>query len=177
MKIPFIKIFLILMFTFVLISNILNFVAIGTNQWIQTSSNIIRYLWAALQGNNASSLSIRVYALIATGTTLNIISLLLATASLLSLFVRKIKDKFALYFVFGCLVTSLLALLFNSTGWYSVMDDNIEQTNYTSIKFLFSFWLMTPVFACNVLGSVFASIIIGHTVTFNKFMLLGKINF
>ena len=180
------------MFAFVLTSNVLNYVAIGTTQWLQISNpgfnnnngyNIIRYIWGALQGNGVPSLSIRVYALIATGTSFNIISLLLATISLLSLFVRKIKESLAMYFVFGCLITNLLALLFNTTGWYFVMDDDIEQDisfinqGTTSIKFLYSFWLMTPVFACNILASVFASIITGYNVTFNRFRVSGEINF
>jgi hypothetical protein len=183
MQIPLTKIFLILMFVFTLFSNVLNYVAIGTNFWL-TISNIVgnnpatsvtRYLWGALQGPGTAGLSINVYALIATGTALNILALILAFLSLLSLCIAKIRDSFAIYFVFGCLITCLLALLFNSTGWYFVMNDDVQNdlklytTGTTSILFCYSFWLMTPSFACDILAALFASCIIGCSFALNKF--------
>ena len=180
MQIPLTKIFLILMFVFALFSNVLNFVAIGTTQWLQlsytsggTTFNLIKYIWGSLQGDGTKGLSINVYALIATGTCLNILSLIFAFFALLSLCIKKIRDSFAIYFVLGCLVTSLLALLFNTTGWYFVMNDNIQQdlASFTIIfvKFGYSFWLMTPSFGCNVLAALFASCIIGCSFALNKF--------
>ena len=142
MQIPLTKIFLILMFVFALFSNVLNYVAIGTNVWL-TITNInnnamdtkILKLWGILQGE-LLGLTVNVYALIATGTALNILALILAFLSLLSLCITKIRDSFAIYFVFGCLVTCLLALLFNTTGWYFVMNDDIRKDLQQELQFL-----------------------------------------
>jgi hypothetical protein len=173
MQIPLTKIFLILMFVFTLFSNVLNYVAIGTDVWLTISSTKI-YLWGKLQGPSTTGLSINVYALIATGTALNILALILAFLSLLSLCIAKIRDSFAIYFVFGCLITCLLALLFNSTGWYFVMNDDVQNfikslTGPIPILFSYSFWLMTPSFACDILAALFASCIIGCSFALNKF--------
>ena len=164
MKKSYIKILLVIQLAFIFISNLLNFVAIGTTQWLQisytsggTTYNLQRYIWGSLQGDGTKGLNIHVFALIATGTVFNIICLMFAVLSVLSLVIKKIRKNFGTYFVVGCLVTSLLALLFNTTGWYFVMNDDIQQdlVSFTIIfvKFGYSFWLMTPTFACNILAA------------------------
>ena len=161
------------MFVFILFSNVLNYVAIGTNDWLSYSFSPQGSQATTQTSKSIWTLDINVYALIATGTALNILSLIFGFLSLLSLCITKIRESFAIYFIFACLVTSLLALLFNATGWYMITVNNVitfSNTNtLTKLNFGYSYWLMTPSFGCDVLAAVFASCIIGCSFALNKF--------
>jgi putative Ca2+/H+ antiporter (TMEM165/GDT1 family) len=65
-------------------------------------------------------------------------------------------------FVFGCLLTTLLALLFNATGWYQIM------VQYVAIRYDWSFWVMVGSFASSILAAIDASCIVGCSFAANK---------
>lgn len=153
MQIHLTKIVLLLMFIFVLFSNVCNYVSIATTNWIKTTTGQFT-IW--------TNFNLVIKALIATGTALNCLSLIFAFISILSLCVRKIRDQLAMIFVFGCLMTTLLALLFNATGWYQIMVTNkIESYDW-------SFWVMVGSFASSILAAVDASCIVGCSFAANR---------
>ena len=185
------KITLIGMFFFVLSSNILNYVSIATTQWLEDEGAISLWGSCFFPGNIDPVDKINAYrskcflenppALIATGTALNCLSLLLITISTLALILPKFKDSFALYFVICAEITTLLALLFNSTGWYFIFNAQYQNTfkqlyqnqNPKTLtpgyKFGWSFWLMTGSFASSVIAAVLGSSILGCTCITNKY--------
>ena len=179
------------MFFFVLCSNVLNYVAIATTQWLEDEGAISLWRSCYYPGNvdpidkqlafRAKCFLDNPPALIATGTALNCLSFLLIIISLLSLINSKFKNSFALYFVIGAEVTTLLALLFNSTGWYFIFNAQYQNTfkqlanngnpkNLTpGYRLGWSFWLMAGSFAASVLAAVLGSSILGCTCITNKY--------
>lgn len=173
MQIPLTKIFLVLMFVFTLFSNVLNYVAIATTEWLTivrptaTNNNLFETKQYGIWDFNLTNISI---ALIATGTALNILGLIFAFLSVLSICVEKIRLRFAVVFVFICMVVVLFALLFNAVGWYFYNVTLQEKLMpVTKLTFGWSYWLMTPSFGCDVLAAVFASCIVGCSFSFNQF--------
>lgn len=182
---------LIGMFFFILCSNVLNYVAIATTQWLEDEGPISLWRSCYFPGNvdqNDKQPAFRAKcfldnppALIATGTALNCLSFLLIIVSLLSLINSKFKNSFALYFVIGAEITTLLALLFNSTGWYFIFNAQYQNTfkqlaNNGNPKTLtpgyrlgWSFWLMAGSFAASVLAAVLGSSLLGCTCITNKY--------
>lgn len=111
------KVGLVLMLFFVLVSNVLNYVSIGTTSWAEDETTSI---WrACIYGGVSRDKCFRQNppALIATGTAFNILSLLLIVVSQLALCAPRFKDSFALYFVIGSLITTLCSLVFSAIGW------------------------------------------------------------
>jgi hypothetical protein len=99
----------------------------------------------------------------------------------LALFNGKFANSFALYFVIGAEVTTLLGLLFKSVGWYFMF--NLQYQNIFSFsnniannqkglvpgfRFGWSFWLLTGSMAVTTVASVIGSTILGCTCVSNK---------
>ena len=109
------------MFFFVLCSNVLEYVAIATTQWLEDEGAISLWGSCFYPGNVNQLDKQNAYrpkcflenppALIATGTALNCLSLLLMIISLLSLINAKFKNSFALYFVIGAEVKKRIKIL------------------------------------------------------------------
>ena len=111
------KVGLVTMAFFVTASNILNYIGIGTDNWAQDEPTM---LWYNCRYNGVSREKCfreNPPALIATGTAFNALSFVLIIIGQLALCAPRFKDSFALYFVIGSLLTTLVALVFNSVGW------------------------------------------------------------
>jgi hypothetical protein len=177
------KVGLVAMFFFVMASNIFNYVSIGTNVWAEDSSNSSYNLWASCSSSANSYITRQLcylsnpQGLIATGTALNCLAFVLIAIAQLALCMPRFRDSFALYFVIGSLVSILLSLVFNTTGWYFVFlpqYQNIQsnQAAPTNLMYAFklgwSFWLMAPSFSCDVIAAVIGSAILGCTCVINK---------
>lgn len=176
------KVGLVAMFFFVMASNVLNYVSIGTNVWAEDGTNSYN-LWTSCS-SSANSYTTRQLCylsnpqgLIATGTALNCLALVLIAVAQLALCMPRFRDSFALYFVIGSLISILLSLVFNTTGWYFVFlpqYQNIQanQAAPTNLMYAFklgwSFWLMAPSFASGVIAAVIGSAILGCTCVTNK---------
>ena len=201
MELSLFKVGLVAMLFFILASNLLNYIAIGTQHWAEdpvTSSNPsphqIYKLWNECYYTSATGLTIPFNyrgkcfleipaALIATGTALNCLSFVLIIVAQLALCLPKFKNSFALYFVIGSELTTLLSLVFNSTGWYFVFNtqyQNIATNNtpalYLAWKFGYSFWLMTPSFGTSVIAAIIGSSILGCTCVANKQVVYSNTN-
>lgn len=168
-RISLFKVGLVAMFFFILASNILNYVSIATEVWDTRAFG----LWkeCQIQVSNQAVRRERCFrenppALIATGTALNILSLILILVSQVAIFSKKFKDSFALYFVIGAEVVTLLSLVFNSIGWFFVFDINYQ---LIPISLGWSFWLMTPSFACSIIAAIIGSSILGCTCVTNNY--------
>lgn len=167
------KVGLVTMFFFVLCSNVLNYVSIGTSSW---ASDAPSSLWYSCKYNGVSRdkcFRENPPALIATGTAFNALSLILIAVSQLALCAPRFKDSFALYFVIGSMLTTLIALTFNTIGWYFVFYPQYQRVvsnNGNSINAFnlgYSFWLMTGSFASSVIAAIIGSAIFGCTCVTN----------
>lgn len=178
------KVGLVLMLFFVMASNVLNYVSIGTNAWSEDGSNVFNLWEGCSSSTNAFDSRQLCYkpnpkGLIATGTALNCLSFVLIAVAQLALCLPRFRDSFALYFVIGSLISTLLSLVFNTTGWYFVFFPQYQGVTVQSstptgnvgyaLKLGWSFWLMTPSFGCSVLAAVIGSAILGCTCVTNKF--------
>ena len=147
-------------FVCVLFSNIFNYISIGSFNWVtikkvDAEKNELVYTQYQLW-----DLSITAYSLIATGTALNILCLLLAFFYLVLLFLRKKTIKLLLVILLLSLTTCLLSILFNATGWYFFLVSLKEKYMCVS-EFGWGYWLMTPSFGFAILAILFAALIIG----------------
>jgi len=150
MKISVTKALLVIQFIFILLANVCNYLAIGEYQW---RSNVI--VW---NSNNSQV----VIGFIAAGTALNILSFIIALLSVLSICIKKFRDSFALYFIIGTLVTSLLSLILNVVGWCeSISFSKPEKTNW-------NFWILAASFGCTVAACLALSMLIGFFFASNK---------
>ena len=178
-KISLFKVGLVAMLFFVIASNVLNYVSIGTNTWTEDTPTS---LWSSCIYPPQNNLQVRPQcylanppALLATGTALNCLSLILIFVSQVALCVPRFRDSFALYFVFGSLVTTLLSLVFNSTGWYFTFIPQYQALNggvngvTPMFKHGWSFWLMTPSFGCSVIAGLIGACILGCTCVTNRY--------
>ena len=166
-KISLFSVGLISMLGFILASNVLNYVAIGTNQWTEDSN---AFLWYGCPNNRPKCFKDNPIRLIATGTALNIFSFILASVSQLAIFLPKFRDTIALYFVIISLLGTLLSLLFSSIGWFFIINPQYQQINnqFVTFKFGYSFWLMTPSFGGSIIAGLIGSTILGCTCVANK---------
>ena len=117
-------------------------------------------------------------ALIAAGTALNALSLILVSVSLLALINSKFANSFALYFVIGAEATTLIGLLLKTVGWYFIF--NLQYQNIytntaintrglvTGFRFGWSFWLLTGSMAVTIIASVIGSSLLGCACVSNK---------
>ena len=173
------KIGLGLMFFFVLASNVLNYVSIGTDQWASDGTSTSLWYPCTYIQNQPRSLCFLTNppALMATGTAFNCLSFLLILVSLLSMCLPRFKNSFALYFVIGSFLTTLLSLVLNSTGWYFVFFPQYQNLGSSSGKNAFnlgwSFWLMAGSMGCSVLASLIGASIFGCTCVTNKIARQG----
>jgi len=163
------KVGLVLMLFFVLASNILNYVSIGTTRWAEDQSTSI---WRACSyltfGLRDKCFRQNPPALIATGTAFNCLSLILIIVSQLALCAPRFKDSFALYFVIGSLITTLCSLVFSSIGWFFVFYPQYQKLGIDQAFNLgWSFWLMAPSFACSIIAAMIGSTIFGCTCVTN----------
>lgn len=181
------------MFFFVMASNVLNYVSIATKEWNEGFSFSLWESCVYPTGLNDVAEQTRAFrpkcflenppALIATGTALNCLSLVLIFVGLFAVCLPGFRDSFALYFVIGSELTTLLSLVFNTTGWYFVFftqyqnifrqpqndaGRNFMNNMMYSFKFGWSFWLMTPSFGSSVIAAVIGSAILGCTCVTNK---------
>ncbi|RNA08468.1 hypothetical protein BpHYR1_002896 [Brachionus plicatilis] len=165
-RISLFKVGLVVMLFFIFASNVLNYVSIATEVW---DIKVFGSLWKACKfGTETRERCFKENppALIATGTALNILSLVLILVSQVAHFSIKFKDSFALYFVIGAEVVTLLSLVFNSVGWIFVFDYNYQQVK---VELGWSFWLMVPCFACSILAAIIGSSILGCTCVTNDY--------
>lgn len=184
---------LIVMFVFVLSSNVLNYVSIATTQWLDPNSGATS-IWTdcnypSLETGNVdrgNAYRAKCFkevppALIATGTALNALSLILMAVSLLALFLKKFRNTFALYFVIGSEICTLLGMLFRSLGIYFIVSldyqkiFNFANTPLSNPKgitpgfvFGWSFWLMIASMGLSVIAAIVGSSILGCTCAANK---------
>ena len=177
------KVGLVLMLFFVMASNVLNYVSIGTNVWAEDGSNIYNLWTQCSSSTGAYNARSQCYntnppALIATGTALNCLSFVLIAVAQIALCMPRFRDSFALYFVIGSLISILLSLVFNTTGWYFVFLPQYQNIVGSAalpgnlayaFKLGWSFWLMAPSFGCAVIAAVIGSAILGCTCVTNKF--------
>ena len=174
-KISLLNVGLISMLGFILASNVLNYVAIGTNQWTEDTN---AFLWYGCPNNRPKCFKDNPIGLISAGTALNILSFILAVVSQLAICLPKFRDTIALYFVIISFLSTLLSLLFSSIGWFFIFNPQYQQqdssssvlnnTQMLSFKFGYSFWLMTPSFGCSIIAGLIGSTILGCTCVANK---------
>jgi hypothetical protein len=169
-KISLFKVGLVLMLLFVLAAVILNAISIISIAWASDRPSSIWSSCFTVVNNNRQTRD-KCFreippALIATGTALNILSLIFILVAQLALFLPKFKDSFALYFVIGSLITTIVSLVFNSVGWYYIFMPEYQQF----LDWLpgWSFWLFTPMFAMNVMAGLIGAAILGCTCVTNK---------
>lgn len=172
------KVGLVAMLFFILASNVLNYVSIASSVWSESGFSS---LWYSCGSARPKCFKDNPAGLIATGTALNCLSFVLIIIAQVALCWPRFKDSFALYFVIGSEITTLLSLLFNSTGWYFVINTeyqqllinvNVNNQNvqlYSGILYGWGFWLMTPSFATSVLAACIGSAILGCTCVTNKY--------
>ena len=173
------------MFFFVLCSNVLNYVAIATTQWLEDESDITLWGSCYFPGNVDPVDQQNAYrpqcfkdlppALIATGTALNCLSLFLMVIALLALVNAKFRKRYGFKLVIISELATLLSLLFNSTGWYFLFNAQYQNVFRTlannansklitpGFRFGWSFWLLTGSFGSSVLGSLVGSSFLGCT--------------
>jgi hypothetical protein len=156
---------LVFMLFFVIASNILNYVSIATQAWSENFGASSPWHECAIRSG------IRCFkdnppALIATGTALNCLSLVLVLVSQLALCLPKFRDSFALYFVIVSEITILLSVVFSSTGWYFVFIQQYQEFS-SAIRLGYSFWLMAPTFALDIIAALIGSAILGCTCITN----------
>ena len=150
MKISVTKVLLVIQFIFVLLANVCNYLAIGQYQWRKNE-----IVWDL---NNSSV----VKGFIAAGTALNILSFIIALLSVLSICIKKFRDSFALYFIIGTLVTSLLSLTLNVVGWC------VSVSLYDHVESNWNFWILAASFGCTVAACLALSMLIGFFFASNK---------
>ena len=173
------------MFFFVLCSNILNYISIATTQWLENEGQISLWGSCYFPGNvdevdKQNAFRTKCFLaiplnLIQTGTAVNCLSVILIVISLLSLINSSFKNRFSLFLILGAEITTLLALLFNSTGWYFIFNTQYQNTfkllansgNAKTLtpgfKFGYSFWLMTGSFVAGIFAAIIGSSILGCT--------------
>ena len=163
---------LVSMLFFVLASNVLNYVAISTNAWTEDTNAGLWYDCIIKTETRSQCFKENPPALIATGTALNALSLVLIVISQLALCLLKFRNTIAMYFVIGSFLTTLLSLVFNAVGWFFIINPAYQQlvsgTDLLSFKFGYSFWLMTPSFGCSIIGGLIGAAILGCTCVSNK---------
>jgi len=167
------KVGLVVMLFFVLASNVLNYVSIATSAWASDAYSSLWYSCFYGASQRTQCFQSNPPALIATGTALNCLSFLLIIVSQLALCMPRFKDSFALYFVIGSLITTLLSLVFNTIGWYFVLYPQYQNVAVNSVaqnafNLGWSFWLMTPSFGCSVIAAIIGASIFGCTCVTNK---------
>jgi hypothetical protein len=193
-RISLFKVGLVAMLFFVFASNVLNYVSIATTVWGEDNQASIS-LWSACNPynlnnyNRAQCLHANPPALLATGTALNCLALVLIAIAQIALFSPRFKDSFALYFVIGSEISVLLSLIFNAIGWFFVFIPQYQLLKISSndsfpltgFRLGWSFWLMTPSFATAILAAIIGSAILGCTCVENrvartKDQALGQLN-
>lgn len=162
MRILIAKILIIILFICVLFANLFNYVAIGSQNWIIINEKSNENGTIVFKEYNLWDLSIVSRSLISTGTALDILCLILAALCLLAIFMSKISEKVLIFFALSCLVTSLLSILFISTGWYYLLVRE-KPFKFFIISFGWGYWLMTPCFGFLILTVLFTGFIIGST--------------
>jgi hypothetical protein len=176
------KVGLVTMLFFVMASNVLNYVSIGTNVWAKdtSSSSNLYNLWTKCTAGGQDQVpcfDTNPAALIATGTALNCLAFVLIAIAQLALCMPRFRDSFALYFVIGSLISVLLSLVFNTTGWYFVFypqyqnlgsSSSAQPNTQLAYSLGWSFWLMAPSFGCGVIAAVIGAAILGCTCVTNK---------
>lgn len=166
------KVGLVSMALFVTASNILNYIAIGTDSWAADEPT---KLWYSCRYNGVSRdrcFRENPPALIATGTAFNALSFILIAVAQLALCAPRFKDSFALYFVIGSLLTTLIALVFNTIGWMYVFYPQYQNigsggNSKNAFNLGWSFWLMTGSFASSIIAALIGSSIFGCTCVTN----------
>jgi hypothetical protein len=171
-KISLFKVGLATMFFFVFASNVLNYVSIASHVWSENSPSNIWY-GCNLGGNRDKCFKEIPPALIATGTALNCLSLLLIALAQIAICNQRFRNSFSIYFVIGSWIATLFSLVFNSTGWYFIFVNQYQaiqnlQGGAGLLNFGWSFWLMTPVFASSVIAGLIGASILGCTCVHNK---------
>lgn len=168
-KISLFKMGLVSMLFFVFASNVLNYVSIATHVW---SEDVVSSIWYGCNFNGQTRgkcFNENPGALIATGTSLNILSLLLIAVAQIAICNKRFRNSISLYFVIGSWVSTLFSLVFNSTGWYFIFLYQYQQTqNKLAFSYGYSFWLMTPVFGTSVIAGLIGAAILGCTCVHNK---------
>jgi hypothetical protein len=155
------------MFLFILLSNVCNYISIASNSWVSAYPAGTPNGGLTYSRYKVWDLDVTTIALVVTGTAFNIISLVFGLASLIAALSKFLRDLFAVIFIIGTLASSLLALVFNSSGWYYFLStlNIIQQNKQPNIAFLtrfdWGFWLLVPAFGFSVLGAVCASSIVG----------------
>jgi hypothetical protein len=168
-KISLFKLGLITMLFFIFASNVLNYVSIATNVWAENAASM---LWHGCVLGAARDQCFRTIppALIATGTALNCLSLVLIAAAQAAICNKRFRNSISLYFVIGSWIATLFSVVFSSTGWYFIFVFQYQQfSNNLTVYFGWSFWLMTPVFGCSVIAGIIGSAILGCTCVTNKY--------
>ena len=164
-RISLFKVGLVAMLFFVFASNVLNYVSIATHAWGEDNGAAIS-LWYACNpyntGNRAQCLNANPPALLATGTALNCLSLVLIAVAQVALCVNKFKDSVALY----------------SIGWFFAFHPQYQQlnrgnNNVAGFNLGWSFWLMTPSFATSIIAALIGSAILGCTCVENRSVVRG----
>lgn len=175
------KVGLVAMLLLTLASLVLNIVAIATTVWAEPSDMGLWYPCTLNGQYRDRCFKINPPALIATGTALNCLAFVLIVVSQLAIFLAKFRDSFALYFVIGSELASILSLIFNTIGWYFVFfstyqDIPIGQNNVVlsqqtmvGLRLGWSFWLMTPSFFLSAFAAMVGAAILGCTCVTNKF--------
>lgn len=160
------------MAAFVSISNVLNYISIGTNVW---STDAPSMLWYDCEVNGAfrdKCFRDNPPALIATGTAFNCLSFILIVIAQLALCSPRFKDSFALYFVIGSMLTTLISLTFNVIGWCYVFSPQYQNLGIggntkNAFNLGWSFWLMTGSFIASIIAALVGSAIFGCTCVTN----------
>ena len=174
MKLSGFDIGLVSMAFFTFVSNILNYISIGSNVWTtDTSTSLWRSCIYPIQinllnpVNRYNCFGSAPPGLIATGTALNAIALVLIVIALGAFISNRFKDTYAIYFVIASFAASFISLLLNSIGWYLIVSTQYQQVASgmpgvnAAFQYGWSFWLMTPTFACSFLACLVASAMLG----------------
>ena len=185
------KIGLIAMLFFVLASNVLNYVSILTTAWAEDDA-MYGTIGDTKVGNigNVSPwkecVILKLYRpkclkdlapiFLAIGAALNTLSLILIAVFLVVAYIwKKFSEKFALYFVIGSSITSLISLLSNSIGWFTIVQPQYQRVvindgknEFKGWDFGWSFWVLTGSFGASIIASVIGGAIIGYIVRKGK---------
>jgi hypothetical protein len=169
-KISLFKVGLGAMFFFVMASNVLNYVSIASHVWTENTPS---GLWFGCNINNQNRdkcFKEIPPALIATGTALNCLSFLLIGLAQIAICNKRFRNSFSIYLVIGSWIATLFSLVFNSTGWYFIFNNQYQTINVQNglLNFGWSFWLMTPVFGCSIIAGLIGASILGCTCVHNK---------
>lgn len=121
------KVGLISMLLLTMASLTLNIVSIASTVWAEPGDMGLWYPCTLNGAVRERCFKINPPALIATGTALNCLAFVLIIISQLALFIVRFRDSFALYFVIGSELASILSLIFNSVGWYFVLFPTYQE--------------------------------------------------